>query len=89
MNDDQDVLVNEGKRIRSSSIGQELWEIHCRRSGCIEGADKDIDSDNICNGNESVKQDQHNGDVVPAPLVRSNLSTQCCKYNLRSNTKKV
>ncbi|MGK3739097.1 MAG: hypothetical protein ACI90V_005944 [Bacillariaceae sp.] len=61
------------RKRRSSSVGEELWEIHAKRSmGMLEeeGSDRDIE----------VK-DKNN---TPKSPIKKYDTTKCCQYNLRS-----
>jgi hypothetical protein len=56
------------RKRRSSSVGEELWEIHAKRSmGMLEDSDRDIEVNNITKSS-----------------IKAYDTPKCCQYNLRS-----
>jgi len=80
--DDEDDHDQPSRKRRSSSLGEELWEIHMRRS--MGG---DVYSDRDVGVNDSDKKDPHRG-ITESPLKKCN-TTKYCEYNLRSKDRKV
>ena len=61
------------RKRRSSSVGEELWEIHAKRSTgmILEDSDRDI-------------EEKDKNKITKSSTIRTYDTPKCCHYNLRS-----